>query len=172
MAICSALAPCLYAESFATNIVDGIETNAGPQLTVGATGPFNFLLVTNSGKLTNGITVVGDAAGADNNSAVVTGSNSVWNTGGSFLLGNTGALNRVSVLNGARLRAVAITVGATSSSNQLNVRDAIVTDGYPEGGNMTIGAESGANFNVVTLDGPGARGTNDRSPPARTRLSP
>jgi len=163
VAISVALTPCLHAESFTTNIVDGIETNAGPQLTVGATGPFNFLLVTNSGKLTNGIAIVGDAAGADNNSAVVSGSDSVWNTGGSFLLGNTGALNQVSVLNGARLRAVAITVGAGSSSNQLNVRDAIVTDGWPEGGNMTIGARSDANFNVVALDGPGARGTNDRT---------
>jgi T5SS/PEP-CTERM-associated repeat protein len=163
VAICLALIPCLHAESFRTNIVDGIATNAGPQLTVGATGPNNFLLVTNGGRLTNGSTIVGDAAGADTNSIVVTGTNSLWETTGSFLLGNTGALNQVSVLNGARLRSYAITVGNASSSNQLNVRDAIVTDGWPEGGNITIGAWSNANFNVVTLDGPGARGTNDRT---------
>ena len=161
--ICVALSPCLHAESFTTNIVDGIETNAGPQLTVGATGPFNFLLVTNSGKLTNGITVVGDAVGADNNVAVVTEANSVWHTTGSFVLGNTGALNQVSVLNGASLVSGVITVGAASSSNQLNVRDGFVTDGYPNAAGMTIGARSNANFNVVTLEGPTARGTNDRT---------
>ena len=44
-----ALLSSLQAESFTTNIVDGIVTNGGPVLTVGATGPFNFLLVTNGG---------------------------------------------------------------------------------------------------------------------------
>jgi T5SS/PEP-CTERM-associated repeat protein len=163
VAICLALIPCLHAESFTTNIVDGIATNAGPQLTVGATGPYNFLLVTNGGRLTNGTTIVGDAAGAHHNTAVVTDPNSVWHTVSSFILGNTGALNQVWVLNGARLRSATINVGVASSSNRLDVLNAVLTDGYPNAAGMGIGVRSNANFNVVTFDGPSARGTNDRT---------
>ena len=163
VAICLALVPCIHAESFTTNIVNAIETNAGPRFALGATGPYNFLLVTNGGRLTNGTSIVGDASGADNNVAIVTGANSVWRSINSFLLGNTGALNQVSVLDGARLISAVITVGAASSSNQLNIRDGFVTDGYPNAAGMMIGGRRNANFNVVTLDGPRARGTNDRT---------
>jgi T5SS/PEP-CTERM-associated repeat protein len=163
VAICLALVLCLHAESFTTNIVDGIATNAGPQLAVGVTGPYNFLLVTNGGRLTNGTTIVGDAAGADHNTAVVTDPNSVWHTVNSFILGNTGALNHVSVLNGARLRSATINVGVASSSNRLDVLNAVLTDGYPNAAGMGIGVRSNASFNVVTFDGPNARGTNDRT---------
>ena len=151
--------PCLHAESFTTNIIDGIWTNAGPQLTLGATGPFNFLLITNGGRLTNdGIStnIVGDAAVAHSNSAVVTGTNSVWDSGYLFFLGNTGALNRVSVLNDALFRSGVIYAGFRSSSNQLNVHDAVAGFGF-----LVLGKTSNANFNVVSFDGPKARGGSD-----------
>jgi T5SS/PEP-CTERM-associated repeat protein len=163
VAICLALVPCLHAESFTTNIVDGIATNAGPQLILGATGPYNLLLVTNGGRLTNGTTIVGDAAGADHNTAVVTDPNSVWHTVSSYILGNTGALNHVSVLNGARLRSATFSIGVASSSNRLDVLNAVLTDGYLNAAGMGIGVSGNANFNVVTFDGPSARGTNDRT---------
>jgi T5SS/PEP-CTERM-associated repeat protein len=116
-----ALLSSLHAESFTTNIVDGIATNGGPVLAVGATGPFNFLLVTNGGRLTNGVSLIGDAAGADNNAAEVNGAGSIWQSTNNFILGNTGMLNRVSVLNGGLMRMQGLTTIGSEPSSSSNV---------------------------------------------------
>jgi T5SS/PEP-CTERM-associated repeat protein len=116
-----ALALALFAtrtlgESFTTNIIDGVSTNAGPLVTVGATGPYNFLLITNGARLTNGTSIVGDAEGADYNSALVTGTNSTWESTNNLIVGNTGRINQTSVLNGGTVRAGLVEIGWNESS--------------------------------------------------------
>lgn len=61
------------AESYTTNIVDGVTNNAGGDYYVGHDGSFNVLIVTNAGILIDSNAYMG-ALNGDNNSATVTGS--------------------------------------------------------------------------------------------------
>lgn len=128
---CLALAGSLtlpaIAESQTTNILDGVTTNAGGPFTLGDTGPFNFLLITNGGALTNTVGTVGNSNAGFGNVAIVTGAGSVWANAPSVTIGVRGASNQVSVLDGAKLvSSVSVGIGAynTSIGNHLLVSGA------------------------------------------------
>lgn len=91
------------AETGITNIINGTTVSTGGIYLVGATGPYNGLIITNAGRLNSSNGVVGLMLGAGSNSVVVTGAGSVWSNTGDFTVGLTGAFNRVSVLQGARV---------------------------------------------------------------------
>jgi T5SS/PEP-CTERM-associated repeat protein len=85
------------AEDFTTNIVDGVDATGTPEI-VGDTGSCNYLEVRNRGRAWADF--VGNAAGADSNSVLVTGTGS-YLTNFTLFLGYSGARNRLVVTNGA-----------------------------------------------------------------------
>lgn len=97
--------PRSWAESYTTNIINGVSTNAGGPYYVGDTGPFNTLIITNAGRLTNTFGYIGNAAAASNNSAFVTGANSIWFNSNGFRVGNNGANNSLAITDGGTVRS-------------------------------------------------------------------
>lgn len=114
------------AESNTTNILDGVVTNVAGPFALGDTGPFNFLLITNASALTDTVGVVGNALDAHSNLAIVTGTNGVWDNSSNFIVGATGGLNQVSILDGARVNVgwqAFLGLNAASANNVLLVSD-------------------------------------------------
>lgn len=108
------------AESFTTNIISGISTNIGGPYTLGKTGPYNYLEITNGGSQTNTDGTIGAKADAHHNTAVVTGTNSVWyNQSTLYVGGSTSGSssygNRLIITNGGRVSAVSAVVGYMNS---------------------------------------------------------
>jgi len=116
------------AEDNVTNIISGtVVDNSGAAYTVGSTGTNNYLQIDSGGQLTN-ITdaVIGNAATASGNSALVTGTNSslfIPNTaivaGSRLFVGNSGSRNSLTVSNGALVSAGSriFNAGASGSSS-------------------------------------------------------
>ena len=74
------------------------------QVIVGDTSSFNQLVLTNGGLLTNsGISVLGQSAGANSNSATIAGAGSRWLQLNGVIIGGLGSGNRLTVSNGATL---------------------------------------------------------------------
>ncbi len=118
----------LCAESFTTNVIDGVSTNITTEFVFGDTGPYNFLLITNGGAMTNlAPSFIGNTVGAHNNSAVVSGLGSVWHLDDIACLGLRSPSNTLSVLDGAYVRALrplAIGTYETASNNVLRIAGA------------------------------------------------
>src|SRR6185436_2103749 len=110
------------AESDTITLVDGVTNEvAGPYI-LGDTGPSNFLLITNGGRLANQDGVIGNHPAARSNLGIVTGAGSTWSSSRSMVIGATGALNQASILAGGRAGAgqsVALGIDALSTNNVL-----------------------------------------------------
>lgn len=88
------------AETGVTDLVDGVTSNVTGNANVGNTGPFNTLIVTNGGQLfVTSVGYIGNGTGASNNTAIVTGSGSVWSNN-NFAVGFSGAANQFIIRNG------------------------------------------------------------------------
>lgn len=111
------LAITAAAETGTTNIITGgASVNGGATYYIGSNGSLNYLEI-NNGSLTDGNAIIGNTAAASNNTAVVTGANSVWtNTGLNFYVGYTGAVNSLTVSNGGRVYSYQGYVGYNASS--------------------------------------------------------
>jgi T5SS/PEP-CTERM-associated repeat protein len=105
------------AEGYTTNIIDGVTTNAAGAFTLGDTGPFNFLLITNGGRLTNTTGTIGNGSDAHDNMAVVVGADSIWESSSTLRVGAQGSSNSLFVLDGAKARSGYGLVGETLSSD-------------------------------------------------------
>jgi T5SS/PEP-CTERM-associated repeat protein len=115
------------AESFTTNVIDGVATNIPGLFILGDTGPHNFLMVTNAGLLTTERTTVGNANEAHSNAAIVTGAGSRWYHTNALWFGLHSASNRLLVLEGGDVTAEsAIGVGssATAVGNLVHIHGA------------------------------------------------
>jgi T5SS/PEP-CTERM-associated repeat protein len=74
----------------------------GGQVIIGDTSSFNQLILTNGGLLTNsGLSVLGQSAGANSNSATIAGAGSRWFQLNGVVVGGLGSGNRLAVSNGA-----------------------------------------------------------------------
>jgi T5SS/PEP-CTERM-associated repeat protein len=105
MALIGMLAPRAGAESYTTNIVDGVTNCVAGNYYVGDAGPFNRLIVTNAGVLDVSLTSgIGHRINGDNNIAIVTGTGSIWAAGLDFTVGKWSSGNRLIVSNGASVR--------------------------------------------------------------------
>jgi T5SS/PEP-CTERM-associated repeat protein len=103
------------------------------------TGVNNTLLVTNGGAVVSASALVGYAAGASNNVAIVTGAGSVWTNTGT--LGFNGASNRLIIAHGGQvINGGAVTVGGVGFvDNHL-----IVTNGgLLQANSLTVHAATG-----------------------------
>ncbi|MCX6900359.1 MAG: PEP-CTERM sorting domain-containing protein [Verrucomicrobia bacterium] len=90
-------------------------TNSG-DLYVGATGSFNQLIISNAGMVVNANAYIGADNNAKTNSALITGSASLWQNNGNLLVGSNGSSSRLTVSNGGKVTAANLIVGATATS--------------------------------------------------------
>jgi T5SS/PEP-CTERM-associated repeat protein len=147
------------AEPF-TNVIDGFATNIIAEFVVGNTAPYNFLLITNAGAMTNLDRVfIGNAVESHHNSAVVSEIGSVWHLNDTAYLGVHSASNILSVLGGATTRAervLAVGLNAPASNNLLRVAG---IDTRLTGGTLHFGTYGVGNQFVVEDSGNAEFGT-------------
>ena len=98
------------ADSFTTNIISGVSTNAGADLIIGNTGSFNYLEINNGGIVTCGDGELGDTVSASNNAALLTDPNSTWIAPFGVYIGETSAGNSLIISNGAFLSTAVLSV--------------------------------------------------------------
>jgi T5SS/PEP-CTERM-associated repeat protein len=141
------------AETGITNTIDGINTNAGATFTIGDTGPFNELIITNSGSVSNGVGIIGNAAAADSNTVIVIGTGSAWTNVGAFTLGNSGSDNQLLILNGGSVVGTTVTLGDQTAANN-NIAIISGTGSiWTNTGALTIGAPGFGNQLIITNGG-------------------
>ncbi len=119
------------------------------ELIVGLNNGGTNLTISGGGVVTNGKSTVGYSASSDNNTVVLTGAGSQWNTSSTFYLGWDGAGNIMTVSDGAKF--------TLSGSGNF---DAV------------IGANDGSNDNKLTITGTNSLFTNVSSliPPVASTL--
>jgi len=137
------------AESFLAQVVDGIFTNAGNTFVVGASGPSNSLVVLNEGWLQDGTGIIGNLFSSTDNSALITGRNSRWESVSQLFVGYSGSRNRLRVIDQGRIEAGTSYVGFESPSRGNFVL--ISDDGsYWQSGGINVGHDGSANEVIVT----------------------
>jgi T5SS/PEP-CTERM-associated repeat protein len=159
-----------------TNFLDGVSTNLIGDVTVGQSGSFTLLVLTNSAAVTNtGYANIGYISDAHSNGVVVR-AGSVWNSG-ITVVGRDGSFNQLLVLDGGMVsdnsgfiglnakagtnlvlisgagslwtNANGVTVGQNNFGNQL----VVTNGGKVAGGVANIGLGGMANFATVTDTG-------------------
>ena len=88
----------------------------GPSYIVGSNTFLDTQQIINSGVLSNGSGVLGYAAGGSSNTALVSGSGSVWKNATNLIVGFLGTANQLIVTNGGRVLDQAGTLGYTNAS--------------------------------------------------------
>lgn len=123
-----------YSSTIGRNTAGGtnLAVLAGPSslwsnqwdVTVGAFGSGNTLLITNGGSLHAMVGRIGSTLESSNNLAVVSGADSSWISPSGLMVGN-GLNNRLWVTNGGRVEAGSLTLGVNlaSTANSVLVRD-------------------------------------------------
>ena len=124
--------------------------NNSGSLVVGFDGAYNNLTITNSGKVTSWGGHLGWEGGA-NNTALITGTGSVWSILGSMAIGNfNGSGNRLVVSSGAH---VLVTSGADLSSPSNSVLVTGPGSVWSNAGPLFIGGDYGKNSMVISNGG-------------------
>ena len=123
-----------------TNIISGVTSNWTGFYYVGSNYVFDALLIQSSGKLSNGTCFIGYAAGADNNTAIVSGS-STWS-------------NTVTPVIGPE---TSLCVGYSGSGNSLVISNGgIVSSGVSGSANSYVGYNASASNNSALVTGSGS----------------
>ena len=118
-----------------TNIISGVTSTWSGNYYVGSNYVFDALFIQNSGVLTNsGFGYIGYNAGANSNSAIVSGSGSFWRSSSDLQLGYYGAGNSLVISNGGKV--------------------------FSGGGNGSVGVNSSASNNIALVTGIGSVWTN------------
>ena len=109
------------ADSFTTNIFSGVSTNVAGNYIVGDTGSFNYLEINNGGSIFCVEGILGNTVSASNNSALVTGSNSSWNTSGFFYVGDFSSGNQLIISNATVVNNAGADIGGGFSTSNNTV---------------------------------------------------
>ncbi len=122
-------------------------------LTIGNTGSFNQLVVTNGGAIISaGTNYIGNSSTSSNNSVLMTGAGSVWSNSSLLVFGNNGAGNRLTIANGGQISDSNTVVGIASGS----INNSILVTGngsvWTNTGYLTLGY-SGAGNNLTISNG-------------------
>ncbi len=105
IALSAAIAPATraqYTANFQTNIISGVTSNWVGIYYVGNTNSADVLLIQNGGVLNSGMGYLGYSSGSSNNTVLVTGTGSTWNSSGGaglFGVGNSTSGNSLNVSN-------------------------------------------------------------------------
>src|SRR5439155_560633 len=118
-------------------------------LTVGDQGSFNQLVVSNGGVVVNGTSLIGVAANASNNVAIITGSGSLWH-GNRFSNGVNGSFNRVIISDGGSVVNSRATIGGFSNSLHNEVWVSGTGSLWSNTSTLTVGNAGSANWLLIT----------------------
>ncbi len=112
-----------YTANFQTNIISGVASNWAGDYLIGFNTFADALLIQNGGALSSGNGYVGYEIGADNNTALISDSNSMWNVTGVLVVGNNSSGNQLVVTNGAIVACGPLSIGnnATAGTNTVAV---------------------------------------------------
>ena len=105
-----------YCGNFQTNIISGVISNWTGDYLIGSNTFADVLLIENEGALSNGNGYIGYEIGADNNTALISDSNSMWNVAGALVVGNNGSGNQLIVTNGADVISGLLTIGCGTAA--------------------------------------------------------
>jgi len=184
----AAFTACCHAEDNTTNIISGTTNNIAGNYIVGATGTNNYLEINNSGRLGDTTGIIGSNSFASFNTALVTGTGSVWSNSASLYIGNYGAGNRLTVSDGALVfndNWGYIGVNTSSSNNVVLVTDTgsvwsnswdlyigfdgagnrltVSNGGYVQSAGCRIGTNPNSSNNAVLVTGTGSVWSNSAS---------
>lgn len=138
----------------ATNLINGTTTDVVGPYYVGNNGPFNALIITNSGRLgVTGESVIGNAVAASNNFALVTGSGSAWNSSDNFTIGMTGAFNQLLIANAGIVSNAAGAIGAEAGANNNVVTVTGASSRWVNSGDLVVGVVSCSSNQLLILNG-------------------
>ncbi|MBI3879036.1 MAG: hypothetical protein HY301_03115 [Verrucomicrobia bacterium] len=116
--------------------------------TIGNRGSANLLSVNRGASVVSGSGQIGAVAGANQNSAVVTGAGSTWSNSGILTIGNGGSFNQLLVSNGGAVVAGgAINLGSAATGTNNSV---VAVGGSLSSAGLTLGGSVSRN-NSVTL---------------------
>ena len=110
-----------YTANHQTNIISGVTNNWSGDYYVGSNYVFDALLIQNGGVLSNMNGYIGYSAAASNNSALVTGSGSVWSNETYLYVGDYGSRNSLVISNGGKVMAGDSYIGYNSASSNNSV---------------------------------------------------
>src|ERR1039458_5975452 len=103
IALTSQCSHAQYIADFQTNIISGVSSNWPGSYYVGNTNFADALLIESNGVLNSGTGCLGYSSTSSNNSALVTGSGSAWNSGTGLYLGYSGAGNSLIINKGGKV---------------------------------------------------------------------
>jgi T5SS/PEP-CTERM-associated repeat protein len=143
-----------YTTSFQTNIISAVASNwvSNPGYVIGSNKVFDALLIQNGGALFNGFGYLGFAARATNNTAVISGSGSVWSNSFDLYVGRSGAHNSLVITNHGQVFDGYGCMGYNSSSSN---NSALVTGSsvWRNSGDLCVGWKGGGNSVVISDQG-------------------
>ena len=139
-----------YTGNFQTNIISGVVSNWAGDYLIGSNTVADALLIQNGGALSNRNGYVGYEIGADNNTVLISDSNSLWSVDGGLVIGNKGNGNQLVVTNGASVVCSNGIIGVAGNSNMV-----LIADGawWTLSGNLTIGPGGSGNQLVLANGG-------------------
>jgi len=153
-------------------------------LSVGNSGSYNQVVVSNSAVLRSTIGLVGNLGGAWYNTARVTGASALWANSGDLYVGSAGSYNQLVVSSGATVRNLTGRVGGQSFADYNTAQVTGAGSLWTNNGDLYIGDSGGHNdltvsagavvrniigrigsqytssFNTATVDGSGSLWTN------------
>ena len=147
--------PKAAADTGGTNKVSGFTINYPSGHTVGISGPFNALIITNAGVVNvTGNGTIGNTSTSSNNIALVSGAGSVWNNSSVLYVGQYGAYNQLTINNGGHVfDSLYGYIGYTSSFNSVLVTDPGSV--WSNGAMIDLGVQVGGNNNSLVISNGG-----------------
>ncbi|MCX6899401.1 MAG: M6 family metalloprotease domain-containing protein, partial [Verrucomicrobia bacterium] len=138
-------------EDHATLTVSGGTLNGS--LTIGNTGSFNQLTVTNGGVVVGGTGMVGNSSLSSNNSVLVTSDGSLWSNNSSLYVGYAGVFNNMTVTNGGSVISASVVIGDRAGANSNTVLVSGPGSSWNSSGTFTVGNVGAYNALVINNNG-------------------
>ena len=109
-----------FTASYQTNIIDGAVINWAGDYIVGSNAVFDDLQILNGGVVSNYTGVVGYNSAGGNNTALVSGTGSLWKSGNALFVGYESSVNSLVISNGGMVVGAG-QIGFCGSSNSVLV---------------------------------------------------
>ncbi len=142
-----------YTSNYQTNTISGVTSFWPGDYVVGSNTFADALLIRNAGVLTNANGYVGYLPASSSNYVMVTGTNSVWNSGTWLELGYAGPGNRLVISNGGWVVAAGAKVGDASTSSGNNALITGAGSVWNNTGMCTIGSSGSSNKVTINKGG-------------------
>jgi T5SS/PEP-CTERM-associated repeat protein len=142
-----------YTSNYQTNTISGVTNYWPGDYVVGSNTFANALMIRNRGLLTNANGYVGYLPASSSNYVMVTGTNSVWNSGTWLELGYAGPGNSLVISNGGWVVAAGAKVGDASTSSGNNALITGAGSVWNNTGMCTIGSSGSSNKVTINKGG-------------------